>query len=127
MYVSNDDINPLAQVILTGETGEMRMQMQLVQLRGVRQLQRERERGVVRAEEVVGPGGRAHAPRRARAARVRAAAAAQQHVRRLRRRVAARHRACTRHQHSQYLLHEPRAVPYRDPIAIINYVCLRSW
>lgn len=65
--------------------------MHLVQRGGVGQRERERERGVVGAEEVVGPGGRAHAPRRARAG---AAAAAQQHVRRLRRRVAARHRAC---------------------------------
>lgn len=65
--------------------------MHLVQRGGVGQRERERERRVVGAEEVVGPGGGAHAARGARAG---AAAAAQQHVRRLRRGVAARHRAC---------------------------------
>lgn len=74
----------------------MRLELHLVELHGVGQRERERERSVVRTEEVVAPGRGPHAPRRACAAHGHAARAAalQQHVRRLRRRVAARHRAC---------------------------------
>lgn len=99
----------------------MRLELHLVELHGVGQRERERERSVVRTEEVVAPGRGPHAPRRACAAHGHAARAAalQQHVRRLRRRVAARHRACDHlPRHSRYRLHAIRARDSNQPTTV---------